>query len=94
MLYDGWILPSFTATEYLVFICVAWPGSVCNATAVNTIGSVMNDVKQTRPVAQEGGHSDGAHVKKFSGGRPSVDPQWKKDILEKNADKRYKTEVC
>ncbi|KAK1939691.1 putative ATP-dependent RNA helicase [Babesia divergens] len=52
----------------------------------------MSDVKQTRPEAQEGGHSDGAHVKKFSGGRPSVDPQWKKDILEKNADKRYKTE--
>lgn len=52
----------------------------------------MIDSDQSKPVAQEGGHSDGSHVRRSAGERSTVDPQWKKDILEKNADKRYKTE--
>lgn len=52
----------------------------------------MGEGDQVLTMAHEGRFGDGALGRRMAGDRPTVDPQWKKDILEKNADKRYKTE--
>ncbi|KAK1443759.1 dead-box ATP-dependent RNA helicase 50 [Babesia gibsoni] len=52
----------------------------------------MGEGDQVLTMAHEGRFGDGARGRRMAGDRPTVDPQWKKDILEKNADKRYKTE--
>ncbi|GBE60760.1 ATP-dependent RNA helicase [Babesia ovata] len=49
----------------------------------------MHEPKSMAPAVTPG---DVSPAKKPTGGRPTVDSQWKKDVLEKNADKRYKTE--
>lgn len=52
----------------------------------------MSNAREAKSLAPAASPGDVSPVKKPSGGRHSVDSAWKKDILEKNADKRYKTE--
>ncbi|GIX63686.1 DEAD box polypeptide DDX6 [Babesia caballi] len=52
----------------------------------------MSNIRHPKVLYQQGGHTGAKPAGKPAGERPSVDSKWKKDILEKNADKRYKTE--
>ncbi|GFE54934.1 ATP-dependent RNA helicase [Babesia ovis] len=52
----------------------------------------MSNGRDSKSSASERSSLNADNGLKASGDRPTVDPEWKKDILEKNADKRFKTE--